>query len=77
MGIERFTDRDIANWSENPPQPDPDAVYAARIVLDLSQVTSARFRTGHGADHGVAGRDRETEDSDPEGLSAFLREFAD
>ena len=37
---------------------------------------SARFRTGHGADHGVAGRDRETEDSDPEGLPAFLREFA-
>ncbi len=39
MGIERFTDRDLANWSENPPRPDPDAVYAARIVLDLSQVT--------------------------------------
>ena len=39
MGIERFTDRDIANWSENPPQPDPDAVYAARIVLDLTQVS--------------------------------------
>ena len=39
QGIERFADRDITNWSENPPQPDPDAVYAARIVLDLSQVT--------------------------------------
>jgi homoaconitate hydratase len=39
LGIERFTDRDIANWLANPPQPDPDAVYAARIVLDLSQVT--------------------------------------
>src|ERR1700731_2436779 len=38
-GIERFTDRNIANWSEHPPHPDPDAVYAARIVLDLSQVT--------------------------------------
>src|SRR5712671_6572683 len=36
-GIERFTDRNIANWSEHPPHPDPDAVYAARIVLDLSQ----------------------------------------
>src|SRR6476660_5683715 len=39
IGIERFSDRDIANWSENPPRPDPDAVYAARIVLDLSQVS--------------------------------------
>src|SRR6202045_986236 len=38
-GIERFTDRNIANWSEHPPHPDPDAVYAARIVLDLSQVS--------------------------------------
>jgi homoaconitate hydratase len=37
--IERFTDQDIQNWVKNPPQPDPDAVYAARIVLDLSQVT--------------------------------------
>src|SRR5579862_9009847 len=39
LGIERFADRDITNWTENPPQPDSDAVYAARIVLDLSQVT--------------------------------------
>jgi homoaconitate hydratase len=37
--IERFTDQDIQNWVKNPPRPDPDAVYAARIVLDLSQVT--------------------------------------
>jgi homoaconitate hydratase len=39
QGIERFADRDITNWTEDPPQPDPGAVYAARIVLDLSQVT--------------------------------------
>ena len=39
QGIERFADRDITNWTENPPQPDPDAVYAARIVLDLSHVS--------------------------------------
>jgi homoaconitate hydratase len=38
-GIERFTETDIENWQKNPPQPDPDAVYAARIVLDLGQVT--------------------------------------
>ena len=37
--IERFTDQDIQGWVRKPPQPDADAVYAARIVLDLSQVT--------------------------------------
>jgi homoaconitate hydratase len=37
--IERFTEKDIEHWAENPPQPDSGAVYAARIVLDLSQVT--------------------------------------
>jgi homoaconitate hydratase len=37
--IERFTDEDIQRWVRKPPQPDADAVYAARIVLDLSQVT--------------------------------------
>ena len=37
--IERFTDQDIQNWVKNPPRPDADAVYAARIVFDLSQVT--------------------------------------
>jgi homoaconitate hydratase len=39
MGVERFSDRDIENWAQSPPQPDADATYAARIVLDLSQVT--------------------------------------
>jgi len=39
IGIERFTDFDIHNWQKNPPQPDADATYAARITLDLSQVT--------------------------------------
>ena len=39
QGIERFTDRDIESWSKNPPRPDADAVYSARIVLDLNQVT--------------------------------------
>ena len=39
LGIERFTESDIEKWSENPPRPDPGATYAARIVLDLSQVT--------------------------------------
>ena len=38
-GIERFTDENIEGWAEKPPQPDPDAAYAARIVLDLSEVT--------------------------------------
>jgi homoaconitate hydratase len=39
QGIERFTEQDIATWQKNPPKPDPGAVYAARITLDLSKVT--------------------------------------
>jgi homoaconitate hydratase len=39
MGIERFTQADLAKWAAHPPLPDRDASYAARIVLDLSQVT--------------------------------------
>jgi len=40
LGVERFTEKDIDTWSKNPPRPDPDANYAARIVLDLSQITA-------------------------------------
>jgi len=39
QGIERLNLHDIESWSNNPPQPDPEAQYAARITLDLSQVT--------------------------------------
>jgi homoaconitate hydratase len=39
QGVERFTDEDIERWRKAPPRPDPDAVYSARITLDLSQVT--------------------------------------
>ena len=39
QGVERFTEDDIERWINAPPRPDPDAAYAARIVLDLSQVT--------------------------------------
>ncbi|MFI5114643.1 MAG: homoaconitase [Terriglobales bacterium] len=39
MGVERFSEKDIENWAKNPPAPDGDAVYAARIVLDLGQIT--------------------------------------
>ncbi len=38
-GIERFTDKDIESWTKNPPRPDAGAVYAARIVLDLADIT--------------------------------------
>jgi len=38
-GIERFTDADLESWAKNPPCPDPDAIYAAKITLDLAQVT--------------------------------------
>jgi len=39
QGIERFTERDLENWIKNPPRPDSDATYAAKIILDLAQVT--------------------------------------
>jgi homoaconitate hydratase len=38
-GIERVTDDQVRAWGEDPPRPDPDASYAARIRLDLSSVT--------------------------------------
>jgi homoaconitate hydratase len=38
-GVERFTENDLESWANNPPRPDGDAVYAARIVLDLGQLT--------------------------------------
>jgi homoaconitate hydratase len=39
QGVERFTEADLENWSENPLRPDRDAAYAAKITLDLAQVT--------------------------------------
>jgi homoaconitate hydratase len=39
MGIERFSETDIEKWSSNPPQADPGATYAAKITLDLGQVS--------------------------------------
>jgi homoaconitate hydratase len=39
IGVERFSEKDIESWTKNPPRPDADAAYAARVVLDLSQVT--------------------------------------
>jgi len=39
QGVERFTEEEIERWRIAPPQADPDAVYCARITLDLSQVT--------------------------------------
>jgi len=38
-GIERFSDGELAAWSTDPPRPDPDTSYAARIELDLGDVT--------------------------------------
>jgi homoaconitate hydratase len=37
-GAARATASDLEGWEKNPPAPDPDAVYAARIRLDLSAV---------------------------------------
>jgi homoaconitate hydratase len=39
QGVERFTEEEIERWRKAPPHPDQDAVYSARITLDLSQVT--------------------------------------
>ena len=38
-GIDRFTEKDVENWSKAPLLPDRDASYAARITLDLKEVT--------------------------------------
>jgi homoaconitate hydratase len=39
LGVERFTEKDIEGWAANPPRPEADAAYVARIVLDLAEVT--------------------------------------
>lgn len=40
MGLEeRLDEAHIAAWEANPPAPDPDAAYAAEIVLDLGRVS--------------------------------------
>src|ERR1700690_4427824 len=39
QGLERFTEKDIEGWINEPPLPDPNAFYAARITLDLGEVT--------------------------------------
>jgi len=39
LGVERFTEQQIQEWTALPLAPDADATYAARIVLDLGQVT--------------------------------------
>jgi homoaconitate hydratase len=40
-GIDRISAEDLKRWASMPPAPDPDAAYAARIELDLSEVTPA------------------------------------
>jgi homoaconitate hydratase len=39
IGVERFSEKELAAWANNPPRPDPGARYAASIVLDLAEVT--------------------------------------
>src|SRR5205807_8117177 len=39
QGIERFTAADLESWTRNSPHPDAHAAYAAKITLDLAQVT--------------------------------------
>ena len=35
----RYTESDLRNWEGSAPRPDPDANYAARLTLDLGEVT--------------------------------------
>ncbi len=37
-GVRRVTEEEIRKWEANPPAPDADAGYAARITLDLAKV---------------------------------------
>jgi homoaconitate hydratase len=37
-GVDRIGDQDLAEWEANPPAPDSDAHYAARITLRLNEV---------------------------------------
>src|SRR5258706_16398257 len=39
IGIERISEKDTEGWEKNPLTPDAEAVYAARIVVDLNSVT--------------------------------------
>ncbi len=36
---ERYSEQDLQKWTTDPPRPDADADYAARITLDLSHLT--------------------------------------
>ncbi len=40
-GVDRISAEDLVRWASNPPVPDRDAAYAARIELDLGEVTPA------------------------------------
>ena len=39
IGVEQFSEKELAAWAANPPRPDAGAPYAASIVLDLAEVT--------------------------------------
>jgi len=39
IGVVRFTAADLERWGADPPRPDADAAYAARIELDLGDVS--------------------------------------
>lgn len=38
-GTDRISEDDLERWAKDPPRPDPDAAYAGRITLDLSNVS--------------------------------------
>lgn len=38
-GVKRYGEDDLARWEKDPPVPDKDAAYAAKISLDLSKIS--------------------------------------
>jgi len=40
-GVDRISAEELKRWASGAPAPDPDAAYAARIELDLDEVTPA------------------------------------
>jgi len=39
QGAQRIREKDLDAWASSPPLPDPDAAYAARITLNLGELT--------------------------------------
>ena len=77
QGIARFTDEDMLTLDQ-----EPSGAGSGRGLRGAHRARSgagdaACLGAGHGAGDVFAGRNRAEEGCDPEGVSAFMREFAD